>query len=193
MGILQEAFHGLERSHQCEIQDHRSEPYRRRSGSNAAGETAREDGGRLGRYRGLRPPITEKNKQWVDFTTSTVSGLKTVAVTGPGAPKLERVEDLSGKEVWVNFESSMKTDIDALNARLRSQAKAPAIVKAIDPALEPGDVMEMVNVGTYPIALMQNLYAEFWAQVFDGATPRTEIVVADDVELGWGIQKALPS
>ena len=137
-------------------------------------------------------PITEKNRQFVDFTTSTIAGLKIIAVTGPGAPKLERVEDLSGKEVWVNFESRMKTDIDTLNARLRSQGKAPAIVKAIDPALEPGDVMEMVNVGTYPIALMQSIYAEFWAQVFDRVTLRTEIAVADDVELGWGIQKGTP-
>ena len=136
--------------------------------------------------------ITEQNKQWVDFTTSTISGLKIVAVTGPGAPELGRVEDLSGKEVWVNFESRMKTDLDTLNARLSSQGKAPAIAKAIDPALEPGDVMEMVNVGTYPIALMESPYAEFWAQVFDKAAPRTEIVVADEVELGWGIQKGTP-
>ena len=102
-------------------------------------------------------PITEQNRQFFDFTVSTIAGLKIIAVTGPGAPKLERVEDLSGKEVWVNFESRMKTDIDTLNARLRSQGKAPAIAKAIDPALEPGDDMEMVNDGTNPIALMQSI------------------------------------
>ena len=46
--------------------------------------------------------------------------------------------------------------------------------------------------GTYPIALMQNKTAEFWAQVFPNAKPRTDLTIAQDVELGWAIQKGTP-
>ena len=52
--------------------------------------------------------------------------------------------------------------------------------------------MEMVNAGTYPITLMQNKNAEFWAQVFPNAKPRTDLTLAQDVELGWAIQKGTP-
>jgi membrane-bound lytic murein transglycosylase MltF len=52
--------------------------------------------------------------------------------------------------------------------------------------------MEMVNVGTYPIALMQSTTAEFWAQVFDEVKPRTDLALAEGVELGWAMQKGTP-
>src|SRR5215831_5563697 len=45
--------------------------------------------------------ITAKNKALVDFTAPTMTGLKIIPVTGPGAPELKTVEDLSGKEVWI--------------------------------------------------------------------------------------------
>ena len=136
--------------------------------------------------------ITEANKAIADFTIPTATGIKIIAVTGPGAPELKTVEDLSGKEVWVMPMSRMKKDLEDLNARLKSQGKAPAIVREADPAFEPGDVMEMVNSGIYPIALMQSIQAEFWAQVFDNIKPRNELALAEDVQLGWAIQKGTP-
>jgi len=67
--------------------------------------------------------ITEANKAIVDFTIPTMTGLKIVTVTGPGAPELKSVEDLSGKEVWVMPQTHMKKVLDDLNARLQSQGK----------------------------------------------------------------------
>ena len=136
--------------------------------------------------------ITEANKALADFTIPTVTGLKIIAVTGPGAPELKSVEDLSGKEVWVMPQTRMKKDLEDLNARLKTQGKAPAMMRETDPVLEPGDVMEMVNAGIYPIALMQSLQAEFWAQVFDKVKPRKDLALAEDVQLGWAIQKGTP-
>jgi membrane-bound lytic murein transglycosylase MltF len=136
--------------------------------------------------------ITEQNKALVDFTVPTMTGLKIIPVTGPGAPELKTVEDLSGKEVWIRPGTRMQHDVDAFNARLKAQSKAPVVVRESDPVLEPADVMEMVNVGTYPIALMQSQQAEFWGQVFENARPRMDLAVAEDVELGWAIQKATP-
>ena len=136
--------------------------------------------------------ITEQNKALADFTIPTMTGLKIIVVTGPGAPELKSIDDLSGKEVWISVQTRMKNDLDALNARLKSQGKAPAIMREVDPLLEPGDVMEMVNAGTYPITLMQSQAAQFWGQVFDNAKPRMDLAVAEDVELGWAIQKGTP-
>ena len=136
--------------------------------------------------------ITEANKAIVDFTIPTMTGLKIITVTGPGAPELKSVEDLSGKEVWVMPQTHMKKVLDDLNARLQSQGKAPARTRETDPVLEPGDVMEMVDAGVYPVALMQSMQAQFWTQVFDNIEPRNDLALAEDVQLGWAIQKGTP-
>jgi membrane-bound lytic murein transglycosylase MltF len=136
--------------------------------------------------------ISDTHKEIMDFTIPTVTGLKIIVVTGPGAPELKSVEDLSGKEVWVMPQSRLKKDLEDLNAKLKAQGKAPARIREADSVLEPGDVMELVNTGLYPIALMQSLTAEFWAQVFDNIKPRKDLALAEDVELGWAIQKGTP-
>jgi membrane-bound lytic murein transglycosylase MltF len=136
--------------------------------------------------------VTEENKTIVDFTIPTITGLKIIVVTGPGASQLTSVEDLSGKEVWVMAQTRMKKDLEHLNARLKSQGKAPAKIRETDPVLEPGDVMELVNTGIIPVALMQSSQAEFWAQIFDNIKLRKDLALADDVQLGWAIQKGTP-
>jgi membrane-bound lytic murein transglycosylase MltF len=127
-----------------------------------------------------------------DFTIPTIKGLKTIVVTGPGAPELKTPDDLSGKEVWIVPQTRLKGDLEALNARLRSRGKPPAIAREADSLLDHADIMEMVNAGIYPVALMQNQQAEFWAQVFSDVTARSDLAVAEDVELGWAIQKGTP-
>jgi len=136
--------------------------------------------------------ITEAHKAIVDFTIATITGAKVIVVTGPGAPELKSIDDLSGKQVWVNAQTRMKNDLHVLSARLKSQGKAAVIVREADPVLDPADIMEMVNAGIYPITLMTSQTAEFWTRVFDKATPRMDLAVAEDVELGWAIQKGTP-
>jgi membrane-bound lytic murein transglycosylase MltF len=136
--------------------------------------------------------ITEQSKALVDFTALTMTGLKIFAVTGPGAPELQTIDDLSGKEIWISPQTRMKKDLDGLNAMFKSQGKAPAVMREVDALMEPGDMMELVNAGTYPIALMQSQAAQFWGQVFENAKPRMDLVVAENVELGWAIQKGTP-
>jgi membrane-bound lytic murein transglycosylase MltF len=133
--------------------------------------------------------ITPENKAVVDFTIPTMTGLSMIVVTGPGAPELKSVEDLSGKEVWIAPGTRMRKDLEDLNVKLKAKGKQPAVPRDADPVLDPGDLMEMVNVGTYPITLMQNKIADFWAQVFPNVKPRTDLAIAEDVELGWAIQK----
>jgi membrane-bound lytic murein transglycosylase MltF len=136
--------------------------------------------------------ITEQNKAIADFTIPTMKGLKIIVVTGPGAPELKTVEDLSGKEVWIHPHTRLQDDINGLNARLKVKGKAPVRVREADPMLEPGDLLEMVNAGMFPITLTQNMQAEFWAKVLDKLKPRTDLVVSEAVELGWAIQKGTP-
>jgi membrane-bound lytic murein transglycosylase MltF len=136
--------------------------------------------------------ITDKNKEAADFTIPTVTGLKMIVVSGPGAPEVKTLEELSGKEVWVMPGTRMKGDVEKLNARLKAQGKPPVVIREADAMLDPGDIMEMVNAGTYPMALMSSNSAEFWGQVFEGVKVRKDLAVAEDIEFGWAIQKGTP-
>jgi membrane-bound lytic murein transglycosylase MltF len=136
--------------------------------------------------------ITEANQAIADFTIPTMTGLKVIVVTGPGAPELKSLDDLGGKQVWVNPQTRMRNDLNVLNARLKSQGKAPVNVRETDPVLDPADIMEMVNTGIYPITLMTSQTAEFWTPVFDKVTLRKDLAVAQDVDFGWAIQKGTP-
>ncbi|HKD10378.1 MAG TPA: transglycosylase SLT domain-containing protein [Bryobacteraceae bacterium] len=136
--------------------------------------------------------ISEVHEQAVDFSAPTITGLKMIVVTGPGAPKLDTIDDLSGKEIWISPMTRMKADLESLNARFHAQGKPPVVMRETDALLDPGDVMEMVNAGAYPVALMQSQMAEFWGKVFDDAKPRMDLAVANDVSLGWAIRKGTP-
>ncbi len=136
--------------------------------------------------------ITEARKALFDFTIPTYTGVKIIPVTGPGGPELKSLDDLSGKEVWVDPQSPAKQALEALNARLTAKGLRPATLRESDPVLEPGDVMEMVNAGLYPVVLMNSAHAEFWAQVFDNVKPRMDLPLAEAMELGWVIQKGTP-
>ncbi|MEO8596587.1 MAG: transglycosylase SLT domain-containing protein [Candidatus Solibacter sp.] len=193
VGILQEAFQDLERALNKKFKTDAANHIIVALLPVPADKLRERMTGGYGDVTAYGISITDENSKFADFTIPTLSGLKMIVVTGPGAPELKTIEDLSGKEVWILAQTRMKQDLESLNARLRSQGKAPAVAKEIDPLLgDPGDVMEMVNVGTYPITLMQSKSAEFWARTFDQAKIRPDLAVAEDVNLAWAIQKGTP-
>lgn len=136
--------------------------------------------------------ITERNKATADFSVPTATDVQILVVTGPGAPALASLDDLSGQHVWVNPLARFPDDLEALNTRLTARGKPPVVVERTDPALDPGDVLEMVNAGIYPITVTTSLVADFWEKVFDRVTVRRDLVLEQAVETGWALRKGTP-
>ncbi len=67
--------------------------------------------------------VTPERKQKVDFTEPLASGVRAVLVTGPGAPAVATIDELSGKEVYVRQSSSYAEQLRALNAPSRRRAR----------------------------------------------------------------------
>jgi ABC-type amino acid transport substrate-binding protein len=70
--------------------------------------------------------ITDSRRAEADFTNPVSKPLKEILVTGPSAPSLASLEDLSGKTVHVRLSSSYAESVRALSKRLVAQGK-PAI------------------------------------------------------------------
>ncbi|MFZ0107391.1 MAG: transporter substrate-binding domain-containing protein, partial [Thiobacillus sp.] len=62
--------------------------------------------------------ITPDRQKLVDFSMPVYTNVSEVVVSGPGAPTLQGVEDLSGKEVFVRKSSSYYQSLVALNQHL---------------------------------------------------------------------------
>lgn len=136
--------------------------------------------------------ITPARQKEVDFVEPMASGVKEIVVTGPTAPPLKAVEDLSGREVHVHTASSYATHLNELNERLRSAGKAEVKIVAADPVLESEDLLEMVSAGILPFAVTDAYKAELWAQIFPKLTPRRDLAINAGGEIAWAVRKDNP-
>jgi len=114
------------------------------------------------------------------FSIPTRENVSEVVVTGPGAPPIKTVDDLSGQEVFVRKASVYFESLSELSAQLKAKGKTGVIINEAPDVLEDDDILEMVNAGLAPITVVDDYLAEFWQQVF------TDIQVHQDVTVRTG-------
>jgi len=68
----------------------------------------------------------------------------------------------------------------------------PIAIKPIDDNLEDEDLIEMVNAGLLPYAVVDDHEATIWTKIFPNAVPRTDLVVSEGGEIAWAIRKNSP-
>ena len=110
--------------------------------------------------------VTPARQELVDFTVPTRHNVNEIVVTGPGAPPVGSVDDMSGREVFVRRSSSYYESLMALNATLQAKGRLPVDIQLAAENLEDDDLLEMVNAGLIPTTVVDNYLAEFWKQVF---------------------------
>jgi membrane-bound lytic murein transglycosylase MltF len=136
--------------------------------------------------------ITPDRQKRVGFSTPLLTNVKEIVVTGPQAPQLKTLDDLSGKTVSVRKSSSYYESLEALNNKLKKKGKAPVKVKAVDESLEDEDLLEMVNAGLIAIVVVDSHKAQFWAQVFDHITLHPDLAVRTGGQIAWAFRKNSP-
>ncbi|TCO76336.1 extracellular solute-binding protein (family 3) [Plasticicumulans lactativorans] len=94
----------------------------------------------------------------VDFVAPDETAVSTeIVVTGPTAPVIASIDDLSSKTVHVRKASSYYLSLLALNERFKAEGKPPVDIGLVPDALEDEDLLEMVNVG-----LLQAIVVDDW-------------------------------
>ena len=136
--------------------------------------------------------ITPDRQKLVDFSVPLARNVSEVVVSGPGAPAMEGVEDLSGKEVFVRKSSSYYQSLLALNQRLAARRKPGVIVRPAPEELEDEDLIEMVNAGLIPLIVVDQHKADFWTQVFPKITVHDKVAVRTGGDIAWAIRKGSP-
>ncbi len=136
--------------------------------------------------------IINERQELVDFTNPLLKNVKEILVSGPSAPQLRGIEDLSGKEVHVRSSSSYYQHLEQLNTRLKKQGKKPVKIVNVSEYMEDSDLLEMVNAGLIPMTVVDDHKASFWVQVFDKITIHPDIILNSGGKIAWAIRKDSP-
>lgn len=136
--------------------------------------------------------ITPERKAIVDFTDPITKEISEVLVTGPSAPEIESIDDLSGKAIYVRASSSYRASLDQLNARFRQEGRPEVILQDASGYLEDEDILEMVNAGLLEWAIVDKYKAKIWVGVFDQLTLRDDIVFRSGGRIGVAVRPDSP-
>ena len=136
--------------------------------------------------------ITDMRSETVDFGQPLITGVREILVTGPGAPALATLDDLSGQEVFARSSSSYWEHLEEKNQSLVAEGKAPITLTKLDEELEDEDVMEMVNAGLLPWAVVDQGKADIWSSLYTSMVLRRDIVIHDGGEIAWAFRKNSP-
>ncbi len=136
--------------------------------------------------------ITPERREQVDFTMPVSKPLEEILVTGPTAPPLETIDDLSGETLYVRHSSSYRESVEQLNQRLADAGQPPVTIELVSELLEDDDLIEMVAGGLLPWAIVDSYKPQLWEGVFDNLVVRDDIVFNSGTELAWAIRQGSP-
>jgi membrane-bound lytic murein transglycosylase MltF len=136
--------------------------------------------------------VTPERSKLVDFTTPLATDVKEIVVTSADAPPIASLDDLSGKEIFVQRTSSYYSSLTALNADLQKRGKRPIALRDAPPTFEAEDVLEMVNAGLVKYSVVDRYLAMFWSQIYKDMKVREDLVVREAGDIAFAVRKNSP-
>jgi len=136
--------------------------------------------------------ITEGRLKTVDFGDPMGTGVKEILVTGPSAPSVKSLDDLSGQELHLRPSSSYYEHVVQINADWKKKGKPPIKIVPASEYLEDSDLLEMVNADLIPMVIVDDHKARFWGEIFEKITLHPDIAVHEGGEIAWAFRKNSP-
>jgi membrane-bound lytic murein transglycosylase MltF len=136
--------------------------------------------------------VTPEREKLVDFTIPAASGLKLVVVTGKNVPPVSRVDELSGRTIYVNRITKAHDLLDEESVKLKQAGKPEIMIKDSDPNLTEEDLMEMVNAGVIPATAVFDFRAELWATVLPNLVVNRNFALMNVDNVAWAMRKNSP-
>ena len=130
------------------------------------------------RYADIAGTIAEREETaQVDYTEPLIPDAEGVVVTGPAAPEISGLEDLSGQEIYVQQNTAIWDKLVELNEQFRKAGKAPVELVAADHNLLEDDIVQAVNAALIPATVMCDKIADAWSKVLPHVNVHHDMVV----------------
>ena len=136
--------------------------------------------------------VTPEREKEVLFTSPLYSKVKEVIVTGPKSLPIDSLEDLSGKEIYVNPLTAYYENLQRLSDSFKKAGKAPILIKSADANLTDEDLLEMVSTGLIPVTVTISIRADFWSKVLPHLTLHPNVVLKEDGQVAWATRLDSP-
>ena len=136
--------------------------------------------------------VTPEREKLVDFSDPLAEDVHEVVVTGPAATPLASIDDLAGKEVFARASSSYFEHLKSLSASFEAAGRPAITLTALDEDLEDEDILEMVNAGLLPWAVVDKYKANLWAGIYKSIAVRADLVVNAGGRVAWAMRKDSP-
>jgi membrane-bound lytic murein transglycosylase MltF len=136
--------------------------------------------------------ITPERSQGADFTDPYLWNLKEMLVTNDSVEGIQKIEDLSGREIHVREDSSYHLSLKRLNERMNEQNLVPVKIMTLPGLVNTGEILELVSSGVIEITVADNHIASMAAELLPNIKLHDELIVNDDVKFGWLVRKNNP-
>jgi membrane-bound lytic murein transglycosylase MltF len=136
--------------------------------------------------------VTPQRAAQVDFALPLATGVKEIVVSGPGAPTLRTLDDLAGKEVFLQRSSSYYDSVTQLNAAFVKRGLAPVRVREAPENFEAEDLLEMVNAGLAKVTIVDRYLANFWRQIYTKMAIHEDLVLREQGDIAFAIRQNSP-
>lgn len=136
--------------------------------------------------------VTPEREQRVTFTVPVISDVKQVVVSGKDFGNAATLDDLGGKEIYVNPLTANYQILQELSRKQQASGKSAVLVKASDSNLTDEDMLQMVNAGLVPATAVNLTKAKIWAQVLPNLTVHEGLSIATGQQGAWAVRKNNP-
>lgn len=137
--------------------------------------------------------VTESRGETLLFTAPLASNVREVLVSGPSAAPIERLEDLSGRTVFVRRASSFFESLESLNREFAARRLPPVRLEEAPPHFEVGDVLELVNDGVVEHAVADDYLAAFWSRVLPDITVHETLALREGADIAFAVRPDSPA
>ena len=136
--------------------------------------------------------VTPARQEKVDFSNPLLRDVSELVVTGPSSPPLAGLDDLAGTTLHVRRSSSYWESLENLSRSFEERGLQPIEVNAVADYLQDEDLLEMVNAGMLPMAVVDGHKARFWAKVLGSIEVREDLAVRLGGDIAWAFRKDSP-
>lgn len=136
--------------------------------------------------------VTAEREKQVAFTTPYIPDISEVVVHHRAVKTLKKLEDLSGRIVYIRKNSSYATHLRQLNAKFKGRKIEPIKIEQAQQYIVTEDILELVNAGTIPITVVDHHIALAWQQALPKIVVRKNLVINSGGHIAWAVRKENP-
>lgn len=136
--------------------------------------------------------ITPERQAAVDFTTPYIKNIREILVSNKNLTAVQRLEDLSEKQIIVVANSSYTIHLEQANQALGLLGLPGIEIIQADPVLEAEDLLEMVNAGLFEYTVIDNHIAKIYQTKFSDLKIHEDFIFHFGGKIAWAINKNQP-